>query len=170
MCLLCFLFLDPEDENRGRLKRKIRITFSTRQSSVAPTESAKVMGMEFSRSQGRRVIMSSSMAFIWKWVARMPHTWKSWWLWPAGGAVPLGLRHSDSEIKDHWANDLPCCYFRRQKNMKRVRREHYCSMFNTKEKTDVLMCRHRVNHSRFSSKRQTEVPEGNRSVLLSVEW
>lgn len=113
--LLPLFSWQTEVERRGRLQRMMTIKFTTTQNSAAHTELAKVMGMECSRSQVRRVTMSCSMAFIWKWVPRMPHTWKSWWLWPAEGAVEswLSLRSLASQWQDkeeihNWANESHC--------------------------------------------------------------
>lgn len=51
-------------ERRDRLKMMMMVKLSTTQSSAAPTELPNVMGMECWRSQGRRVSMSCSVAFI----------------------------------------------------------------------------------------------------------
>lgn len=108
--LPCFFFWQTGAERRGRLYRMMIRKFTTTQKSAAHTELAKVMGMECSRSQVRRVTMSCSMAFIWKWVPRMPHTWKSWWLWPAEGAVESWLSSGSpgNSSPHNWANESHC--------------------------------------------------------------
>lgn len=75
--LWCLFLWRSAAERSGRLYRMMMIKFTSTQNSTAHTELFKVMGMECSRSQACRVTMSCSMAFIWKWVPRMPHTWKS---------------------------------------------------------------------------------------------
>lgn len=74
------------------------IKFTTTLSSATPAEFESVIGIEFWRSQGRRKAMSRSTAFIWKCVPRTPHTWKSWWLWPAEGAIELCYGAASKQI------------------------------------------------------------------------
>lgn len=64
-------------ERRGKLKRTMMRRFATTQNRPDHTVLDEVRGLECSRSQERRVHMSSSMAFIWKCVPRIAHTWKS---------------------------------------------------------------------------------------------
>lgn len=87
-----FLLVLNEGQRRGRLKKVMTVRFSTRLSSAAPSVLVKLMGKECVSSQRRRVAMSCSMAFIWKWVPTMLHTWNSWWLWPAEGAITLDFK------------------------------------------------------------------------------
>lgn len=67
-------------ERRGKLKRKMMRKFTRTQNRPGHGVLDQVRGPECPRSQERRTRMSSSMAFIWKCVPMMAHTWKSWWL------------------------------------------------------------------------------------------
>lgn len=64
-------------ERSGKLKRAMMRRFTTTQNRPGHTVLDEVRGLECSRSQRRRIHMSSSMAFIWKCVPRIAHTWKS---------------------------------------------------------------------------------------------
>lgn len=90
-------------ERRGKLNRMMMKKLTSTQKRAGHTVLTEVRGLECSRSQGRRVAMSFSMAFIWKCVPRMAHTWKSWWLWPAGGAVAFQIKAMPVKVDQKWA-------------------------------------------------------------------
>lgn len=64
-------------QRRGKLNMTTMVKLTSTQNRAGHTVLVEVRGLECSRSQGRRVAMSSSMAFIWKCVPRIAHTWKS---------------------------------------------------------------------------------------------